>query len=377
MSILFNDITTQSTDAVSISFSHRCTDASNSILLVGVHFDNDNESISSVQWGGQSLTQVPGAFRASPGGIGDNTTGLWYLISPIPGTETLTVTLTDDESMTVTAMHISGVKQLTPFSDITTDRGDETNGEISLTTESGEVACVFASYRQGSSFSIDTGTTIYGAGNVPSCIAVQDDTVGTINFNITADDQWSAIGLILVLGSENFETLDELTITESVEFDAFDNSGRFSAEEDISIEEDLSLVVTPVYTVMTEEILVEEEHSVIVNPFVVFKVEDIFLSEELSLFVGVGPVLFDEVGLSENVSIYAEIPGILVYDTIDVTEQIPEPFISAGTIFVTDTIAVLEPDVELERFIFTFMRRGERPVGSSTSLGQSGYGGSI
>ena len=109
-----------------ITFNHTCT-GSNRILIVAVHIDNDDETVSSVTYNGVNLIYIGRA--TSPAGIGDNRTELWYKVGPTTGENEVVVTLSGANDCVAGAISYTGVDSSTPIGTPATANDDTDNND--------------------------------------------------------------------------------------------------------------------------------------------------------------------------------------------------------------------------------------------------------
>jgi hypothetical protein len=98
--------------------------ASNRVLVVGV--SSDNQSVSSITFGGVALTQKASSFN-------NQDTEFWYLTNP-SGTGDIVVTMSGATSVVVGAYAFSGVDQTSPLPTTNTNHNNTGNPTISITT---------------------------------------------------------------------------------------------------------------------------------------------------------------------------------------------------------------------------------------------------
>lgn len=148
-----------------LTFSHTCTGAN--FLLVGISIGtvaaDTAFTISSVTYGAQSMTLVPGStFVTSPGNLSGRIQ-LYYLLTPASGTNNVTVNYTDTATPSSTETILAGslsfknVNQTTPFSDVTMATAFDTYANVTIKSAVGNMVVDVA--MNGSRF-ISSNTTL-------------------------------------------------------------------------------------------------------------------------------------------------------------------------------------------------------------------------
>jgi hypothetical protein len=120
----------------SLSFSHTVSaSGSDSFLLVTVGTVNGAQNVTSVTYGGASLTRIGGITDAS----GKVSTDLWYMKAPATGTADVVVTLAGDASISAGATTFFGVDQTTPYSATAFAQGGGGTASVTLASAPGEL----------------------------------------------------------------------------------------------------------------------------------------------------------------------------------------------------------------------------------------------
>ncbi len=102
----------------SISVDHTVS-GSNTLLLVICH--GENQTVSSVTFGAQSLTNIDGASISGNGAM----VSVWYLVGA-SGTHTATCNLSSQDNSGIVAISYTGVDQTTPIGATSTQTGNNT-----------------------------------------------------------------------------------------------------------------------------------------------------------------------------------------------------------------------------------------------------------
>lgn len=107
------------------------------LLLVAVQFVDNDDSAQYVEYGGIPLTRLASVVHSS----GKPGQELWYLVSPPPGSATVTMRTPVGRAAkaSVTAVSIQGVDTLQPIDTIITKSGKSTSGNMVIPSEAGDL----------------------------------------------------------------------------------------------------------------------------------------------------------------------------------------------------------------------------------------------
>ena len=144
-------------DANSINWLHTVgAGGANRVLIVGISMRRD-PTIATVTYGAASLTQL----RRDLDTNSDQTTELWYLVAPVIGTDTITVTQGTGfaESMVGGSVSFTGVDQTTPISNSIGATASSTTASVTVTSATNEIAVGIVSTRKGKTLTTDAAQT--------------------------------------------------------------------------------------------------------------------------------------------------------------------------------------------------------------------------
>jgi len=156
MAIAFDAISSGSTTATSLTFSHTCT-GSDRILFVGMTDDSGGSSlITGITYNGVALTKIGGVQTS-----GDRWSTLWYLIAPATGANNVVVTASSSSVLSGHAASYTGAKQTgQPDSNATNTISSSSSFSLTTTTVA-DNSWLVGEYR------VPTGNTVSaGAGTV-------------------------------------------------------------------------------------------------------------------------------------------------------------------------------------------------------------------
>ena len=128
--------TTGNGGAASLTFSHTVNNGADDILLVevaGTH-GNAGDPVSSVTYGGQSLTYLGAANLPN-----DTFSDIWYLLAPSAGTANVVVTTAGSQHFVAGATDYFGVDQTTPLGTLATATGSSSTPSVTLASMAGQL----------------------------------------------------------------------------------------------------------------------------------------------------------------------------------------------------------------------------------------------
>jgi hypothetical protein len=160
-----------SANASSASWKHTVGAGDNRALVVGVALRNaSSETVSSITYGGTSLTQVTSGSAAN----GTNVrVELWYLLAPAVGTDSsIEVTLSGSTAFAAGGVTLTGVNQTTPFDSFTSATGSSTAPSVSVSSAAGDVVIDIMGC-------VDTPTVTIGASQTLQWTAASPGTPST------------------------------------------------------------------------------------------------------------------------------------------------------------------------------------------------------
>jgi len=142
------DITLPSSGAAVDNAVDSGATGSDRIMIILVAYRNASaQTITSVSYGGSAATSFGAAV------VSVQMTGyLYYLLAPATGSNTLSVdpsTSAGDSPASVSWMVFSDVDQSTPYDGYTTNTGTDTNGELTVTSETGDTPFFTMGWRGG------------------------------------------------------------------------------------------------------------------------------------------------------------------------------------------------------------------------------------
>ncbi|MBW7866243.1 MAG: DUF11 domain-containing protein, partial [Candidatus Hydrogenedentes bacterium] len=142
-----------------LSLSHTTGSGTNRLMLVGVSYEDDNENgcaVSSVTYGGQSLTQV--VWRAQNEAISE----IWGLTAPPSGAGTVVVSFTGTEtadSAVVGVATFTGVDQTTPLGTPASAQVNGTSLSVNVVSETGGMVFDTLAVDDGRVSTVNAGQT--------------------------------------------------------------------------------------------------------------------------------------------------------------------------------------------------------------------------
>lgn len=130
MAIVFDAVAGNHTgSASSLSWSHTTASGpSNQILIVTV--DTGAASVTSVTYGGQNLTQIPGASLTNSGDL----LQIWFLLAPPTGANTVVITPSGTSFINGISASYSGVAQTNTFGTAAANSGNGASSSTNTVT---------------------------------------------------------------------------------------------------------------------------------------------------------------------------------------------------------------------------------------------------
>ncbi len=143
------------TSTNNVTFSHTTTAAGDRLMLVGVSMDaNGGETVTSVNYGGQSLTLVVSRV----GGSAPARIEIWQLVNPNAGTANVVVNLSGNaDGVSIGATTFTGVDQTTALGTFVSDIGTSNAPTVNVSSVAGELVYDVVAGK-------DSGTLTQGAG---------------------------------------------------------------------------------------------------------------------------------------------------------------------------------------------------------------------
>jgi len=154
-----DNVTTNSGNTGTFTHSHTSS-GSNRLLVVEVALDEgaDSKNVSSVLYGGTALTKLSREVYSG----GNPAVEVWYLINPSTGENTVEVNISggNTNKISLGAISLTNVSQLTPIDGTTTANGLSTVPSVTVTSEAGDLVMdVMASAASTSPTGIGAGQT--------------------------------------------------------------------------------------------------------------------------------------------------------------------------------------------------------------------------
>jgi len=173
----------------------------NRLMLVGVSWSpNDNETITSVTYGGTALTLVP-----SSGAVNSNRAAMaiYRLVNPAPGPANVVVTFNEavQEGAVVGVTTFTNVDQTSPLGTAASAIGTSTTPAVTVASATGEVVFGVKDNRDPVTTTPVSGETIIwdldgGArADATACYETAGATSTTISYTLSASKEW-AIGAV-------------------------------------------------------------------------------------------------------------------------------------------------------------------------------------
>jgi hypothetical protein len=171
-------------------------------LIVGVAINNTSrQTVSSVTYGGVSMTQVPGG-TATQGTLAR--AELWYLTNPPTGANDVVVTFSANAISRAGAISFTGVNQATPLGTANGANNRTSTATVDVSSATNEVvvdvvamestsATISAGANQNLGFDSDAGSTNIRAGGSYEAGA---GTV-TMSWTISSSKDWAIVAVPL------------------------------------------------------------------------------------------------------------------------------------------------------------------------------------
>jgi MSHA biogenesis protein MshQ len=184
----------------SLTVSHTTSNGADRFMLVGVSLWNeDNETVSSVTYGGTGLTRIGSVSNGN-----DSRVEIWKLLNPAAGTANVAITFSSrvQKGAGAGVMTFTGVDQISPHDTFQSRTGDSDEASISVSSASGDLVFVAAaSEEQDDPLDIDAGTERWnvkvngnkkfaGAGGTRN-----GSNSTTIRWDLGDSDDWAIAGL--------------------------------------------------------------------------------------------------------------------------------------------------------------------------------------
>jgi uncharacterized repeat protein (TIGR01451 family) len=150
--IAFDAAASAQTNAATLTFAHTNSGGSNRLVLVGI--STDNTTVTSVTYGGVSLTNV-GSATAS--GSPKPRSEIWSLPNPPAGSNNVVVILATSANIAAGAASFTGVSQTTPLGAFTGSSASSGSASISVSSATGEL--VFDSISSGNTPTVGASQT--------------------------------------------------------------------------------------------------------------------------------------------------------------------------------------------------------------------------
>ena len=192
--------------ASSLAFAHTVNSGSNAILIVDVAVKTGNatDPVTSVTYGGQSLTLIGSAVTPN-----SMSADIWYLLNPAVGTANVVVTLNGSNHFVAGATDYFGVNQTTPLGTLATATGtNSAMPSVNVASAAGEFV-VDSLIAQGDAQAVTpsgpgqtetwTQTTGSSAGDALGAASYQPGAATvTMSWTETTDQAWALAAVPLV-----------------------------------------------------------------------------------------------------------------------------------------------------------------------------------
>ena len=184
----------------SLSFSHTTGSGSERFMLVGVSLWNEDlESVSSVTYGGVSLTRIGSVQNSN-----DSRVEIWKLLNPSSGSANVVVSFSSwvQKGAGAGAMTFTGVDQINPHDTFRSNTGESGQASISVSSASGDIVFVaVASEEQDDPLDIDAGTErwnvkVSGNGEFAGAGGTRNGSNSTtLRWDLDSSDDWAIAGV--------------------------------------------------------------------------------------------------------------------------------------------------------------------------------------
>jgi hypothetical protein len=129
--------TTYTNDGKVLTFKHTVEDGGGRLLVVGIGFEDGDERVVSVRYGGNNLSLIAG--RSAKNNDDDPHVSAWYLVDPPVGNNTVQVVFSDDGEAGVGAISFRGVDQDNPIGNITVASAETGAPNITIRSFNGAI----------------------------------------------------------------------------------------------------------------------------------------------------------------------------------------------------------------------------------------------
>ncbi|GEM_PF-6767950 len=135
--VILGSPTTYTNDGKVMTFKHTVEDGKDRLLVVGIGFEDGDEHVISVKYGGNNLTFI--ADRSAKNNDDDPHVSAWYLIDPPVGSHTVQVVFSDDGEAGAGAISFTGVDQGNPIGNITVASAETGAPNITVSSFAGAI----------------------------------------------------------------------------------------------------------------------------------------------------------------------------------------------------------------------------------------------
>ena len=206
--ITVGEVTTLQADCQSCSFSHEHNVEHASVLIVGLSFDD--ETVDSVTYAGAPLTQIREDIQ------GTRHSQLWYLVNPSNGTNTVSISKSDDGDIVAGAITFDGVSDGRPIGSSNGATGTSLSASVSLTTSvdnsiifdnvETNAVTISADGTQAEQWNLSQGSNVAGASTE------QTTSAGpyTMSWTLTGIPDW-AISAVEIMPHANKWAISEIS----------------------------------------------------------------------------------------------------------------------------------------------------------------------
>ena len=187
--------------------SHTCTSAD--LLVVGVSWFDNLDSVTGVTYNSVSMTAIPSTLVT----IGDYKAQAYYLLTPSAGTNTISASaggVLFDFGMG--AISFVGAHQTTPFGTVATATGTSTTPSVTVSSASGEIIFDVLTITHSGTLSIGAGQTsrwnaIGGAGFLKYASSTEGGGASvTMSWSNSSSQDWAMVGIpVKPAGASSFQ----------------------------------------------------------------------------------------------------------------------------------------------------------------------------
>lgn len=215
MALAFDAVTSgQANGGGPFTFSHT-TSGSNRVLVVGfVIYAGGSFTVTGITYNGVAMTAIPSSAIT-----GTYAVGLYGLIAPASGANTVSISVSGNVEIGFGAMSFTGADQTTPFGTANTATGTSTTPSVTVSSASGEIVVDTGQIFHSGTLSVGGGQTsrwssISTGGWVKHFGSTEPgDTSVTMSWSNTTSQDWALSAVPVKPVSAAGTTIRQLCLT--------------------------------------------------------------------------------------------------------------------------------------------------------------------